>query len=313
MKKVLVTCPPMLRRIDQFKEQFAAANFSVTAPEVVQIIPEEELIDLVPQFDGWIIGDDPATRKVFEAGVRGNLKAAVKWGVGVDNVDFAAAKELGIPIKNTPGMFGAEVADLAMHYVSGLARQAYVIDRGIRQGEWPKPSGRSLSALTIGLVGHGDIGRHFAKRANAAGSKIIVYDPCVKDDADVAPNQLAVWPGRVDECDMLVLTCALNDRNRGMLNKPVLDAAKAGVQVVNVARGPLIDERALEDALLSEKVSAVALDVFDVEPLPMSSPLRQHPHTIFGSHNGSNTIEAVERASLKAIELLAGFLGGGQP
>ncbi|KOR27418.1 hypothetical protein TI05_19060 [Achromatium sp. WMS3] len=90
--KVLVTCPPMLGMKEQFMPIFEAKNIEVHTPEVIQILPEEELIKLVPEFDGWIIGDDPATRAVFEAGKKGNLKAAVKWGIGVDNVDFAAYK-----------------------------------------------------------------------------------------------------------------------------------------------------------------------------------------------------------------------------
>nr|QQZ51589.1 hypothetical protein JKL49_11715 [Phenylobacterium glaciei] len=100
--RVLVTCPPMLRQIERFRPQFDALGWEVTAPDVVQVLTVEELVDLVPQHDGWIIGDDPATAEVFQAGAAGRLKAAVKWGIGVDNVDFAAARALGLPIINTP-------------------------------------------------------------------------------------------------------------------------------------------------------------------------------------------------------------------
>ena len=96
--KVLITCPPMLRQIDQFREKFAGLDIDITTPDVVQTLTVEELIDIVPQHDGWIIGDDPATSEVFEAGKAGQLKVAVKWGIGVDNVDFAACDRLGIPL-----------------------------------------------------------------------------------------------------------------------------------------------------------------------------------------------------------------------
>ena len=112
---------------------------------VTQTLSETELIELLPQFDGWIIGDDPATQQVFEAGLRGSLKAAVKWGIGVDNVDFRACEALGIPITNTPGMFGGEVADVAVGYVIALARHTVEIDRSVREGSWPKPRGLSLA------------------------------------------------------------------------------------------------------------------------------------------------------------------------
>jgi len=123
--KILITCPPMLRQIDKFREKFAGLDIDITTPNVVQTLTVEKLKEIVPQHDGWIIGDDPATSEVFEAGKAGQLKVAVKWGIGVDNVDFAACDRLGIPITNTPGMFGAEVADLAMCYILGLARDAF--------------------------------------------------------------------------------------------------------------------------------------------------------------------------------------------
>ena len=100
--KVLITCPPMLRQIDHFKQQFEELNIEITTPAVVQALTVDELISIVPNHDGWIIGDDPATYEVFEAGKAGQLKAAVKWGIGVDNVDFSACAKLGIPITNTP-------------------------------------------------------------------------------------------------------------------------------------------------------------------------------------------------------------------
>src|SRR3546814_10081018 len=135
------------------------------------------MVDLLPQYEGWIIGDDPATRRVVEAGKAGRLKAAVKWGIGVDNVDFAACKDLDIPIVNTPNMFGGEVADVAVGYVIGLARQLFQIDRGIRAGEWPKPAGMSLAGKRVALVGFGDIGRSTARRLAAFDMPIIAYDP----------------------------------------------------------------------------------------------------------------------------------------
>lgn len=299
--KVLVTCPPMLGMKEQFMPIFEAKNIEVHTPEVIQILPEEELVKLVSEFDGWIIGDDPATRAVFKAGKKGNLKAAVKWGIGVDNVDFAACKELGISIINTPNMFGAEVADIAVNYVTALARETYYIDRQVREGFWPKPRGTSLAGKTVGLIGYGDIGKNTAKRLIAADMTMIVYDPMFDESAK--------WPDRIDECDFLVFTCSLNEKNQHMLNAQVLAACKKGVKVVNVARGPLIDEQALIIALQSEQVHSAALDVFEVEPLPSDSPLRNMEQCIFGSHNGSNTAEAVAATNNRAIKKLFEFLG----
>lgn len=310
MTKILVTCPPMLRMIDEFRPIFAKAGVEITTPNVVQVLTVEELKVLVPQHDGWIIGDDPATREVFEAGKAGQLKAAVKWGIGVDNVDFAACKDLGIPIINTPNMFGGEVADVAMSYVLALARETFLIDRSIREGGWPKPRGISTQGRTIGVIGLGDIGRNTVKRALAHDMNVIAWDPgFTAPPAGLDAVQVAAWPDRIGECDFLVFTCSLNDKNRHMLNADTLAKAKDGVRVVNVARGPLIKEVDLIDAIRGGKVYSAALDVFEVEPLPMDSPLRGFERCILGSHNGSNTSDGVVRASHRAIDLLFGFLG----
>lgn len=307
--KILVTCPPMLGMMAEFKSLFEAKNIQVDCPSVTQTLSEAELKALVPQYDGWIIGDDPATRAVFQAGKQGNLKAAVKWGVGVDNVDFTAAQDLGIPVTNTPRMFGAEVADIAMGYVIALARQTFLIDRNVRAGKWPKPAGISLAGKTVALIGFGDIGRHTAKRLLAADMHVIAYDPYFQPVPELASVQSATWPERLPEADFIVLTCALTPENRHLLNANTLESTKPGVRIINVARGPLIDEVALEKALASGHVHSVALDVFETEPLPDTSPLRQYELCIFGSHNGSNTVDAVRRASFKAIDLLFDFLG----
>jgi len=307
--KILVTCPPMLGMIDEFRENFRTLGIEITCPKVVQTLSEQELIDLVPDHEGWIIGDDPATQAVFEAGKKGNLRAAVKWGIGVDNVDFSAAQRLNIKISNTPGMFGREVADVAMCYILGLARELFSIDREIRNGKWPKPCGISLEGKTAALVGYGDIGRNTARRMLASDMNVIAYDPMYQPFPEVPLVKSAEWPERLDECDFIVFTCALTETNRHILNKDTLDYAKKGVRVVNVARGALIDSKALENALRSGKVHSAALDVLDTEPLPKDSALRNFDNCIFGSHNASNTREAVRATTLRAIKLLAGFLG----
>ena len=298
----------MLGMIESFQPLFDQHGWDVTAAKVIQTLSVDELIELVPQHDGWIIGDDPATRAVFEAGKAGWLRAAVKWGIGVDNVDFAACEELGIPITNTPDMFGAEVADVAMGYVIALARETFEIDRGVRAGQWPKPRGISLAGKTVALVGFGDIGRNAARRMLAAGMRVVAYDPFAADVPALGAVERAEWPQRLGEADFIVVTCALTASSRHLVNAEALALAKPGVRVVNVGRGPVIDERALEATLESGQVYSVALDVFEVEPLPPEAFLRRHPRCVFGSHNASNTADAVARTSEIAVSKLAEFL-----
>lgn len=304
MTRVLLTCPPMIGIADEMRPVFRARGAELVIPNFVQIVPEDDLVRLVPDFDGWIIGDDPATARVFEAGCAGRLRACVKWGVGVDNVDFEAAHRLKLPVTNTPAAFGAEVADIAMHYVTGLARETWVIDRGVRAGEWPKPRGISLAGRTAVLVGMGDIGRQTAMRLMATGLRVVAIDP-VLDPNDMSKGvEIGAWPNALGSADFAIFTCPLTSATHHMLNDAALNLARPGLRVVNVARGPVIDEAALIRGLFDGRIHSAALDVFEIEPLPSDSPLRDHPRCIFGSHNASNTEDAVRRVSARATDLL---------
>ena len=270
---------------------------------------EQELIGLVPEADGWIIGDDPVTEKVLSAGKKGKLKAAVRWGVGVDNVDFKAAAALGIPISNTAGMFGNEVADIGICYLTGLARQTFYIDRELRKGSWVKPQGISLTGKSVALIGLGDIGLACARRLQGFEMQVTGYDPSVK----LTPQQAGVqdilpFPQKIEKADFILITCSLTASSLHLINETTIAKMKDGVYIINISRGKIIDEQALVNALGSGKVRAAALDVFEEEPLPLHSTLRSFEQCIFGSHNGSNTTEAVQRCSLKAIDLLFGYL-----
>ncbi len=299
----------MLGQVELFKPIFEAHGLELICPDFVQTLSEEELCALLPEMDGWIIGDDPATFKVLEAGKQGQLKAVVKWGVGVDNVDFDACKQLGLPVSNTPGMFGEEVADVALSYIIGLARQTFLIDRGVRADGWPKPAGMSLPGKKLGLIGFGDIGRSIAKRCLAFGLDLTIWDPYANPSTeDQQKYTFAAYPEGIEHMDFLVASCALTPETKHMVNASVFEQAKEGVRVVNVSRGGIIDEQALMQALDSGKVHSAGLDVFETEPLPADAPIRNYERCILGTHNGSNTVDAVIRASHQAIRLLFGFL-----
>lgn len=300
----------MLRLIDEFRPVFNEKGIELVTPNVVQTLTVEELKDLVPQVDGWIIGDDPAREEVFAAGKSGKLRAAVKWGVGVDNVDFAACKKLGIPVTNTPQMFGEEVGSLAVHYLIGLARQTFLIDRGVRNGEWLKPAGISLEGKTVALVGFGDIGKSTARMLFSFLLNINVYDPfATRLEEDEKRYRFLDFPDNLETADFVVVTCSLTPQTKHLINERSISQMKDGVRIVNVSRGGIIDETALLEALESGKVHSAALDVFEAEPLPMTSKLRQYDRCIFGTHNGSNTVDAVRRASKQAMTYMFEFLG----
>ena len=227
-------------------------------------------------------------------------------GVGVDNVDFNACSKLNIPIANTPGMFGSEVADIAVGYVVSLARHILDIDKGIRNGGWPKPRGVSLSGKKVALIGYGDIGRKISRRLQAAEMNITIYDPFIDINTVDIDVRIEEWPNKISEADFIIISCALSDSSYHMITKKLCENEN-GVRIINVSRGG-IDEKELISAMEDGIVKSVALDVFEQEPLPVNSPLRKYKGCILGSHNASNTNEGVERTSLKAIEILGSFL-----
>ena len=266
-----------------------------------------ELIEIVPHFDGWIIGDDPATEDVLRAGIEGRLKAVVKWGIGVDNIDLEFLSKSGLKFSNTPNMFGSEVADLAIHYLIGLARRTYEVHSSVVAGGWQKPTGQSLSSMTIGVVGYGDIGKSVVTRLESFGPRVVIFDPASTEK--ISGNHVKRdWTSDLSDLDFIVLTCSLNRENLHMINESSISRMKHSVGLVNVARGGLIREKDLEIALAAGRVSSCALDVFEIEPLPLDSGLRKFSNVVFGSHNGSNTFEAVGRASIEALNLIDSFL-----
>lgn len=304
--RILVTCPPMLKQIDDYRSIFEESGIELIAPNVVQVLTEDELIELVPSVDGWIIGDDPANRNVFTAAKKGNLKAAVKWGVGTDNVDFDACKDLDIPITNTPGMFGNEVSDVAIGLMLNLTRKLHIIDNAVRNGNWIKPVGNSTGGKKAGIVGFGDIGKAIGRKLKAFEMDVVAYDPMSESMYDIPIKQ---FPENIESLDYLFLACALNKSTFHLINHDILSLLKQTSYVINVSRGPLIDEQALIQALEEDKIAGAGLDVFEEEPLSTSSKLVNFKNCMFGSHNGSNTKEAVDKTSYKAIKLLFNYLG----
>ena len=301
---VLITCTQLQQTIDLYKSHFIEHGIEIELPHVTQKLNESELLEIIDQFDGVIAGDDEFTAKVLEKGKR--LKVIAKWGVGVDGIDIEAAKRLGIHVYNTPNVFNDEVADIVMGYIILLARQLHKIDKSIREGEWLKIQGISLAGKTLGIIGMGSIGRAVARRAVAAKIKLIGYDVAPIDNTFI--KETGIHMTTLDELlqssDFITLNCNLTASNCNMIGQREFALMKTGVFIINTARGPLINEEALVQALLDGKVAGAALDVFKEEPLPLDSPLRDFDNCIFGSHNSSNTYEAVIRTNELAINNL---------
>jgi len=304
---ILVTCPPMIQRIAKYNELFKKYGLHYHCPHFTQTMTEEELIKIVPKYDGWIIGDDPATKKVFCAGKEGKLKAAVKWGVGVDNVDFDACKTMEIPIINVPNVFGEEVSDVAIGMMLNLSRKLHLIDAETKKGNWYKPCGSSLSDKKACLIGFGNIGQSIARKLLAFQLSVWAYDPYYNCDKPLDVT-LDDFNNCMANADYIFVACALTETSKYLIRKDTVKLANKGVKIINVARGQIVKETDIVELLDEGFIDAVGFDVFEKEPLPTESKLRKHPQNIYGSHNGSNTVEAVDRTSKIAIERIAEFL-----
>jgi D-3-phosphoglycerate dehydrogenase len=304
--RILITCPPMLLTLDDCQARFAAEKLEVVAPKVVQQLTEAELCDIVADFDGVIAGDDPFTAKVLEIGRNGRLRALAKWGIGVDAIDLEAAKRLGIYTSNTPDVFSDEVADVALGYLILLARQLHRIDAAVRRGEWLKTQGTSLRGKVAGIIGVGSIGKAIARRLQVLGMELLGYDirPIDSDFCQQTHLRQVELEQLFRQADCILLACNLTPQNHHLINAQSFSQMKPGVWLVNVARGSLVEEAALLKALHAGKVTAAALDVFEAEPLTKDHPLTKFERVILGSHNSSNTREAVLRVNQLAIDNL---------
>jgi D-3-phosphoglycerate dehydrogenase len=307
--RILIACPQLQSTIHHYHHIFAKHDIEIELPHVVQRLSESELLDMIHRFDGVIAGDDEFTARVLEKAER--LKIITKWGVGIDAIDLAAAERLGIRVMNTPNAFTDEVADVVMGYIILLTRHLQKLDQSIRKGGWIKIQGVSLRGKTLGVIGVGNIGRAVARRAVVAGMSPLGYDiaPVPASLMDETGMQLVGLDELLQTSDFISLSCNLTASNRHMLGPYQFALMKSGVYIINTARGPLIDEAALAKALREGKVSGAALDVFEDEPLPLHSPLRQFDNCIFGTHNSSNTFEAVMRVNDLAIGKLLDGLG----
>jgi D-3-phosphoglycerate dehydrogenase len=302
--RVLITCPPALATADRYMDRLGALGIEVVLATVEQQLSEDDLIALIGDVDGIVAGDDPLTARVLDHAPR--LKVIARWGVGIDNVDLDAAAMLGIRVINTPGVFADEVADVAIGYLLLLARHLHSIDHAVRDGGWAKPQGRSLAGRTLGIVGLGTIGRAVSRRALAMRMEVIGCD--VSPDARVAAIAGGVasadLPELLERSDAVVLCTALTPVNRHLIDREALWRMRSGGWLINVARGALVDEAALVEVLEDGHMSGAALDVFEAEPLPSDSPLRRFDQVILGSHNASNTEEAVARVNELAMDNL---------
>ena len=270
-------------------------------------ISGEELLQVIGEYDALIVrGRTKVNAAVLAAGKK--LKVVGRSGVGVDNIDLAAARENKITVVNAPLGLTIAVAELTLGLMLSMAREIPRADSGMKNGKWLKKEleGTEIYGKTLGVVGVGRIGSAVAQRAEACGMKAIGYDALLQPDEIL---QRGLEPVGLDElyarADIITVHTPLTPETRGMLGAAAFEKMKPGVRIVCAARGGVIDEASLLAALNSGKVAFAGLDVFAVEP-PEASELAVHPHVICTPHIGAQTLEAQARAAYDiSTEVLA--------
>ena len=306
---VLICDPISPRGIEYFRQQ---PQLKVTVLE--KRLSEAELLQAVAEVEAIVVrSETKITRKVMEAAPR--LKVVGRAGVGVDNVDVEAATERGIVVMNTPAGNTISTAELTFSMLMALARKIPQAHASMKAGEWNRKAfqGIELCGKTLGILGMGRIGGEVAKRAGAFGMRVLAYDPYLTPARAAAlqvelVNDLdKLWP----QVDFLTVHMPMTEETKGMVNARAFAKMKKGVRVLNCARGGIIQEKDLLDALNSGQVGAAALDVYETEPLPKDAPLRAHPNVIMTPHLGASTDEAQDNVGLEVAEAITDYLVNG--
>jgi len=310
MFKVLLTAPYMLPYKERFKPVFEHYGIELIVPPVDERLEENDLLPYAGQVDGAICGDDRFTARVLGC-FAPRLKVISKWGTGIDSIDRQEAARLGIQVRNTINAFTLPVSDTVMGYMLTFARRLPWMDIAMKSGVWQKIPGRSLSECTLGVIGVGNIGKAVLRRARAfgmclLGNDIIPIAPDFVAENGVAMTSLADLMGRAD---FISVNCDLNPTSYHIINAESLSWCQSHAVIINTARGPLVDEPALIAALQSGKIAGAALDVFEQEPLPPDSPLRQMDNVMIAPHNSNSSPSAWERVHWNTIRNLVDGLG----
>ena len=302
--KVLVTAPYMQMVIDRFRHIFEEKGIELIVPIVKERFSEEELIRWVTDVDGVICGDDQFTERVLQAAPK--LKVLSKWGTGIDSIDQAACKRMGIAVCNSPNAFSEPVADSVMGYILSFARCLPWMDRAMRRGQWTKLPSISLRECTLGVIGVGNVGKTVVRRAIAFGMRVLgndlvemPFDFLVETRIDMVSKEKLL-----QQADYISLNCTLNPTSFHLISDSELALMKHAAVIINTARGPIIDESALIRALQNEQISGAALDVFETEPLPAENPLLEMDNVMLAPHNANSSPEAWERVHQNTVQNL---------
>lgn len=309
---VLVT-PTSYGRFDpSLKEDLETAVGRVTYNKTGKPLTSAQLLDLLPDVDGYIAGLDEIDAAALA--VAGHLQVIARYGVGVDGVDLLAAKAKQIVVTNTPAANAKSVAELTIALILNLARPVAFAADQVRQGAWPRTRGVTLEGRTVGIVGLGAIGKEVARRLAGFDCRLLAFD-VQQDAAFAAANgiEYVALDELLPAADFVSLHVPLLPQTRGLVDAAFLAQMKPGSYLVNTSRGEVIDEEALAAALAAKHLAGAALDAFQTEPPPADAPLLAFTQVIPTPHMGAHTDGATNAMGRMALDDCLAVLRGEEP
>lgn len=309
MPEVVVLSPSFGRWSSEPAQVLREAGLRVRSAARGRPLTSAEVRAELPGAAALVVGLDPIDEAVIEEAARlGELRVIAKHGVGVDNIDVAAAARAGIPVVNVPALNSGAVADLVLGLMLALLRRIPEAQEGLRAGDWPVLAGPELGELTVGIAGFGRIGRAVARRLAGFEAQLAAYDPFLPEEAFGEARRAETLEELLATSDLVTLHLP-GGQDGPVIDRAALAAMRPGAYLVNAARGDLVDEQAVADALASGHLAGYAADAFRREP-PLGSPLLEAPNTLLTPHMGAFTRATNARMGVSAARSILAALAG---
>jgi D-3-phosphoglycerate dehydrogenase len=309
--KVLITPRSFEHIKDKFLELLKDAEIEVVMNPYGRVIKEDEMVELVKDMDGIIVGIDPITKRVIYNASK--LKVISKYGVGVDNIDLESAKERNIVVTNTPNANSNAVAELTVGLIISVLRNIPLSDRRVREKKWDRFIGYELYGKTLGVIGTGSIGKRVIKLLRGFDLNILCYDKFPDYEWAEKENLKYVnFDELLKRSDIITIHIPLTEETRHLISERELSLMKKTAVIINTSRGGIINERDLYKFLKEGKIYGAGLDVLEDEP-PQNSALIELDNVVITSHIGAHTQESIENMAFMAIDNLISVLKGKEP
>ena len=312
MRKILVTATNFSKLCANGKRILEENGFEVIENPLGRPMTLEERMPYLPEIEAAIVGPGTWNDEVYA--LAPNLKCIGRFGVGVDNLDLPAAKARGITVFNAEGSNSKAVAEHAIALMFGLLRQLPRLDKSTREGKWERLTFHELSSLTIGFIGFGRIARLTAERLLPFGARMIAYDKYPNtEEAQRCNVTLTSLEDVLRTSDIISIHAPCLPDTIHMINKETLSMVKPTAYLINTARGPIIDEQALYEALTSGKLAGAALDVYEQEPISTDNPLLSLDCVLCTPHSAAETLETYHNVGTFTAENVVAFFQGRPP